>query len=414
MSADTDPVPVPGSAPEDARDTYERYRAALAGRSLPQAIVDLDRVEVNARAVLRRAGDRPVRIASKSVRCVALLRHIQALSDRFQGLLCFTADEALHLAAAGFDDLLVAYPTVDPAHLVEVAAANDDGHRITLMVDSDAHVERLERLLPAGHPVPVAIDLDLSWDLPGLRFGVERSPVDTARAAAVLAARIDTSPRLHLDALMGYEAQVAGVAERAPGRSRVEQAAIVTLKRRSLRRVARRRAAAVDAVEAAIGRRLRVVNAGGTGSLESSSRERAVTEVTAGSAFLAPALFDHYDGFQHLPAAGYALPVVRHPRPGVVTCLGGGYIASGATGPDKEPAVWLPAGGRLTALEGAGEVQTPILLPAGVTLDLGDPVLLRHAKAGELSERFDVLLGVRGDRVVDELPTYRGEGRTFL
>ncbi len=213
---------------------------------------------------------------------------------------------------------------------------------------------------------------------------------------------------------MGYEAQVAGVAERAPGRSRIEQAAIVTLKRRSLRRVARRRAAAVEAVESVIGRRLRVVNAGGTGSLESSSRERVVTEVTAGSAFLAPALFDHYDGFQHLPAAGYALPVVRHPRPGVVTCLGGGYIASGATGPDKAPVVWLPDGGRLTRLEGAGEVQTPVLLPSGVALDLGDPVLLRHAKAGELCERFDTLLAVRGDRIVDELPTYRGEGRTFL
>ena len=126
------------------------------------------------------------------------------------------------------------------------------------------------------------------------------------------------------------------------------------------------------------------------------------------------ALFDHYDAFQHLPAAGFALPVTRHPAPGVVTCLGGGYVASGPVGPDKSPVVWAPAGARLTTLEGAGEVQTPVVLPPGVHLDLGDPVLLRHAKAGELCERFDRLLAIRGDRVVEELPTYRGEGATFL
>jgi D-serine deaminase-like pyridoxal phosphate-dependent protein len=413
--AGTAATPMGDLAAEDPVATYARYRRALTGRTLPAAIVDLDRFDANARSVLERAGDRPVRVASKSVRCVGLLRRLRELSPRFARLLCFTADEALHLADAGFDDLLVAYPTVDPTHLRAVAAAVEAGQRITLMVDSVGHVEHLEReLSPGGTPVPVCIDLDLSWDLPGLRFGVERSPVDGAAAAALLAARIETSPRLHLDGLMGYEAQIAGVAERAPGRSRAEQAVVVSLKRRSIRRVARRRADAVHAIERAIGRPLRFVNAGGTGSLETSSRERVVTEVTAGSAFLAPGLFDHYDRFQHLNAAGYALPVVRLPRPGVVTCLGGGYVASGAVGPDKAPVPWLPAGARLSALEGAGEVQTPIHLPAGADLGLSDPVFLRHAKAGELCERFDALLAIRGDEVVDELPTYRGEGRTFL
>ncbi|WP_211262430.1 alanine racemase [Nitriliruptor alkaliphilus] len=399
---------------EHPDELYARYRSALAGRSLPQAFVDLDRFETNARALLVRAGDRPIRVASKSVRCVGLLSHLRTLSPRFAGVMCFTAPEALHLAAAGFDDLLVAYPTVDPAHLADVAAAVDAGHHVTLLVDSAEHVEHLERHLPPGAPVPVAIDLDLSWDLPGLRFGVLRSPTDSADAAALLAARVATSPRLQLDGIVAYEAQVAGVAERAPGRSRAEQAVIVALKRRSLVRIARRRAAAVAAIERTVGHPLRVVNAGGTGSLESSARERVVTEVTAGSGLLAPALFDHYDAFEHLPAAGYAVPVVRHPAPGVVTCLGGGYVASGAVGPDKAPVVWAPAGARLTALEGAGEVQTPVLLPAGVHLDLGDPVVMRHAKAGELCERFASLLVIRGDRVVDELPTYRGEGATFL
>ena len=304
-------------AAELPSETYRRYATALAGRPLPQAIVDLDRFDANADAVLDRAGTTPVRIASKSVRCSALLRRLLDHDPRFAGLLCFTADEAVHLAGLGFHDLVVAYPTVDPAQLAAVAGAVDRGASITLMVDDVAHVDHLERHVPASSaPVPVAIDLDLSWDLPGLRFGVWRSPVRTAADAARLARRIVTSPRLRLDGLIGYEAQIAGVAERAPGRAAAEQATIALLKRRSLHRIARLRAAAVAAVEDVLGHPLRFVNAGGTGSLESSARERVVTEVTAGSAFFAPALFDHYDGFQHLPAAGYALPVVRRPAPG--------------------------------------------------------------------------------------------------
>lgn len=392
---------------------HARFARALRGERLPAAVVDLEALDANADAVLARAGDRPVRIASKSVRAVAALRHLQARDPRFAGLLCFTAEEALHLHAAGFDDLVVAYPTVDPGQLRAVAAAVDGGAQLTLMIDDAAHVAHLEAHLPPGAPLPVAIDLDVSWQLPGLRFGVLRSPVDTAEAAAALARAVLASPRLRLDGLMAYEAQVAGVAERAPGRSRAEQAAIVALKRRSLRRIAARRAAAVAAVEEVAGP-LRFVNAGGTGSLESSARERVVTEVTAGSAFFAPALFDHYDAFAHRPAAGYAVPVVRRPAPDVVTCLGGGYPASGPAGPDKAPVVWLPAGAHLVATEGAGEVQTPLRLDPGVELGLGDPVLLRHAKAGELCERFEELLVVRGDAVVDRWPTYRGEGRCFL
>ena len=38
----------------------------------------------------------------------------------------------------------------------------------------------------------------------------------------------------------------------------------------------------------------------------------------------------------------------------------------------------------------------------------------RHAKAGELCERFLTLHLLAGDRIVDQVPTYRGEGRCFL
>jgi D-serine deaminase-like pyridoxal phosphate-dependent protein len=57
-------------------------------------------------------------------------------------------------------------------------------------------------------------------------------------------------------------------------------------------------------------------------------------------------------------------------------------------------------------------VQTPLHGAAG--LRVGDRVWFRHAKAGELCERFDVVHLIRGGELVDSVPTYRGEGKTFL
>ena len=110
----------------------------------------------------------------------------------------------------------------------------------------------------------------------------------------------------------------------------------------------------------------------------------------------------------------FALPVVRRPGPDTVTLLGGGYHASGAAGKDRLPEPHLPAGLALDSMEGAGEVQTPVSGKAAGALRVGDNVYMRHAKAGELCERFETLYLVEGDEVVGEAPTYRGEGRCFL
>ena len=59
-------------------------------------------------------------------------------------------------------------------------------------------------------------------------------------------------------------------------------------------------------------------------------------------------------------------------------------------------------------------MQTPLTGPGARSLRIGDRVYLRHAKAGELCERFGALLLLKGERLVDEVPTYRGEGRAFL
>ncbi|MEA2429586.1 MAG: hypothetical protein QOI19_59, partial [Thermoleophilaceae bacterium] len=227
----------------------------------------------------------------------------------------------------------------------------------------------------------------------------------TPEQAVRLARAIERRPRITLAGLMGYEAHIAGLGDRPPGK-RLMGAAIKRIQRSSANEIAERRAAIVEALPP-----LEFVNGGGTGSLHTTAREDVVTEITAGSGFYAPTLFDHYSAFSLTPAAMFALPVVRNPSKRVATVLGGGYIASGPADNLRLPTPYLPPGLKLDKNEGAGEVQTPLL---GADLRIGDRVYFRHAKAGELCERFNTLLLVEGDRVVDEIPTYRGEGRAFL
>jgi D-serine deaminase-like pyridoxal phosphate-dependent protein len=184
------------------------------------------------------------------------------------------------------------------------------------------------------------------------------------------------------------------------------------MQRASERELRRRLPAVVAAVREVA--EPRFVNGGGTGSLARTAASGVVTELAAGSGLYAPHLFDTYRSLELRPAAMFVLPVTRRPGPGVATVLGGGYVASGPAGADRLPEPYLPEGLRLDRQEGAGEVQTPLVGTPTRTLRIGDRVYMRHAKAGELCERFASLYLVAGDRIVDEVPTYRGEGLTFL
>lgn len=390
---------------------YDALKRALAGRRLPLAFVDLDRFDENAASMERRAAGLPIRVASKSLRCVALLRRVLARPG-WAGVMAYSAAEAAALLDAGFDDVLVAYPTVDAQDVRALFPALREGRDVGLMVDDVAQVEALSALArEGGVTLPLWLDVDASLSLPGLHFGVRRSPIRSVGDARRVGEAIGQADAVELVGLMSYEAQIAGLPD-ATGR-RALDLAIRALKTRSFSDVAARRGAITAALRAD-GHPLRRVNGGGTGSLETTRRDPSVTELAAGSGLYAPALFDEFASFRNAPAAAFALPVTRRPAPGIVTCHGGGYVASGAAGPDKLPRPWLPVGLSLLAREGAGEVQTPLEVPPDVTLAIGDPVFFRHAKAGELCERFTRLLLLRGGEVVDEVPTYRGAGWCFV
>jgi D-serine deaminase-like pyridoxal phosphate-dependent protein len=401
------------SSPPQSQERYERIFAEVEA---PFAFVDLDAMWSNADALLDRAGGKPIRVATKSLRCRALIEEILERDARFAGLMTYTLPETLWLAEGGLENLLLAYPTADTAALGELAlrSAADPERAPLVMIDCVEHLEAIEAVLGAdAPPIRVCIDIDASWWALGgrIKVGPKRSPVHTVEQAVTLAREIERRPQIELDALMAYEGQIAGVGDQPPGR-RFRGAAIRFMQKRSARELAERRGAIIAAISEFC--ELEIVNGGGTGSLETTGAEEAVTEVTAGSGFYAPTLFDHYSRFTLTPAAGFALPIVRKPAPEVATALGGGYLASGAGDAARLPSPWLPPGLKLDPEEGAGEVQTPLLGAPAAALEIGDRVYMRHTKAGELCERFDVLHLVEGDRIVDVVPTYRGEGKTFL
>ncbi|MFJ2605079.1 amino acid deaminase/aldolase [Streptomyces sp. NPDC091279] len=391
-----------------------RYDRATAHLDAPLALVDLDAFDANADDLVRRAGGKPIRVASKSVRCRALLERVLA-RDGFAGIMSFTLAESLWLARSGCEDVLLAYPSADRAGFAELAADPKLAAAVTVMVDDPAQLRLIDEARGGGREVVrVCLELDTAWKPAGgrVRIGARRSPLHSPAQLADLARTVARRPGFKVVGIMGYEGHVAGVGDAVAGRP-LWSRTVRLMQAAARRELAERRAEAVRAVRAVVGD-LEFVNGGGTGSVQHTAAEDAVTEIAAGSGLYVPRLFDNYTSFRGRPAALFAQPVVRRPGVGVVTVLGGGYPASGAAGRDRLPVPYLPEGLRYDPQEGPGEVQTPLLGAPADDLLIGDKVWFRHAKAGELCERFDALHLVEGDRVTATVPTYRGEGHTYL
>ena len=400
----------------------DRYDQATARLDPPFAVVDLAAFDSNALDMVRRSGGLPIRVVSKSLRCRHLIERALARPG-YRGIMCYSLAEAIWLHSLGLsDDLLVAYPTADRGALRALAADDAARRHITVTIDSAAHLDFIDATLGgAGHPeLRVCLDLDMSWRPlphgPVVQIGTWRSPLRTPAEAALFAEAVLKRPGFTLVGVLGYEGQIAGLGDAPPGRP-VRAALVRAMQARSAAELNERRGAAVARIRALTD--LEFVNGGGTGSLESTSADKSVTELAAGSGLVGPTLFDAYQSFHPQPALLYALAVVRRPRPGVATLFSGGYVASGTGTPDRLPSPFRPAGLRLTRTEGAGEVQTPVLGAAADELKIGDRVWMRHAKGGELAERLLAYHLIGPDEpgaVVPEavsVPTYRGEGQCF-
>jgi D-serine deaminase-like pyridoxal phosphate-dependent protein len=391
-----------------------RLGAAVAASDplpTPAMVVDLDAFDANADDLARRAAGTPIRVASKSVRVPELiaraLRH-----SAFHGVLAFTLREALWLHERGIcDDLVVAYPTVDREALTRLVESPAAAAAITLMVDDLGQLDVVDSVRRSlAVPVRVAIDVDAGLRIGGQHVGPKRSPLYDPASVTALARRILDRRGFRLVGAMTYEGQVAGLPDMVPTQ-RAKSLVVRGLKQASQSQIEERRQQVAQALAGVV--ELEYWNAGGSGSVETTAADPVVTEVAAGSGLLVPTLFDHYRSFDPRPAAFFALPVVRRPSAGIATVHGGGLVASGPAGRDRLPSPWLPEGLHLTALEGAGEVQTPLTGPGAARLAIGDLVWFRHAKAGEVFEHTNDVHLLAGDAFVDRVETYRGHGLAF-
>ncbi|MGX1806916.1 amino acid deaminase/aldolase [Nocardia sp. NPDC055321] len=388
----TQPSPIPG------------LHAATEDLDPPLAAVDMAALRANAADLVRRARGVPIRVASKSVRCRAVLEEVLGSdltrSGGFAGIMGYSLAEAIWLARQGARDILLGYPSVDRGALRELAADPVLLDSITLMIDDLDQLDFIRAVI-GDQPAPrICLDVDASLRIGPLHLGVRRSPLREPEQAARVAAAAKRRG-FRVVGVMTYEAQIAGLPDTNP--------AVRLVKKLSAMEILRRRRKVLDAVRAEVGE-LEIVNSGGTGSIEVSIQEPGVTEVTAGSGLYLPTLFDGYRNLAPRPAMYFALPVLRHPAEGIATAYSGGYIASGPAGASRVPKPVWPLGLGLIGTEGAGEVQTPLTGADG--LGIGDRVWFRHAKAGELCERFTaVQLVSDGQRTT--VPTYRGEGQCF-
>ena len=138
----------------------------------PFAFVDLDAVWANAADMLRRAGGIPIRVASKSVRCRAVLERVLSLDRGFQGCSPSPCPRRSFSGRRASGTCVLAYPCVDPQWLEALArltAAEPEAAPVA-MVDSVAHLDLIEAA--AGPPGPrrrcgSAIDIDAGLRLLG-------------------------------------------------------------------------------------------------------------------------------------------------------------------------------------------------------------------------------------------------------
>ncbi len=385
--------------------------SAVGSLPTPAMVVDLDAFDANADDLARRAGGTPIRLASKSVRVPELIARA-VRHPAFHGVLAFTLREALWLHERGIsDDLVVAYPTVDRDALSRLVESPAAAAAITLMVDDLAQLDVVDSVRRSlAVPVRVALDVDAGLRIGGQHVGPKRSPLYDPSAVAAVARRILDRRGFRLVGAMTYEGQVAGLPDMVPTQ-RAKSLVVRGLKHASQSQIEERRQQVAQALADVV--ELEFWNAGGSGSVETAAADPVVTEVAAGSGLLVPTLFDHYRSFDPRPAAFFALPVVRRPTAGIATVHGGGLVASGPAGRDRLPSPWLPEGLHLTALEGAGEVQTPLTGPGAARLAVGDLVWFRHAKSGEVFEHANDVHLLTGDAFVDRVETYRGHGLAF-
>lgn len=378
----------------------------------PFAWVDLEELDHNITTLSLQSKQKRVRIATKSIRSLEMLKYLSENVPYFTGWMTFTAEETVFLAENGLDHFLLGYPTLEEGAVRELCQHVKNGKDITFMVDHLEQAGWLNKIASSEEVhLKICVDLNLSLPTPFLYFGTRRSSIQTIEQFDLLIEQLTAMKNLKIAGLMGYEAQIAGVGNNPS--SSFKGMIIRSLQKKSKNKIMRfRKQVAIHLKKSGLS--VEFVNGGGTGSIEYTAQSDEVTEVTIGSGYFKPALFDYYRDSKLKPAAGFALRVTRKPMEDTIVCHGGGYLASGTADLERLPVIVSP-NLEFYSTEGAGEVQTPLKMTSSKsTYSIGDTIYFRHAKSGELCERFNEIHLVRLGKYKGSFKTYRGDGQCFL
>lgn len=390
--------------------TLKKYKRAFETLERPFAWLDLDALDANITTLSLQTKEKRVRIATKSVRSVEVLRYLEEHVPYMCGYMTYSAAETDYLAQQGLNHFLIGYPVYETESVRNLCKWIKKGKDITFMIDALAQAGWLHQIAKEQEvKVNVCIDLNLSIKTPIVYFGTRRSSITTVDDASLLIDQLQAMSSLEIVGVMGYEAQLAGVQNQP--KNKAKGLMIQQLQQQTKEKVTKLRQQMVALVKQKVGD-LQFVNGGGTGSLVFTANSKEVTEVTIGSGFYAPSIFDFHKSVKLESAAGFALRVTRKPTSDTIVCHGGGYIASGIS-EQREPTI-LSAGLTYYPTEGAGEVQTPLKVSTKEHYEIGDTVYFRHVKAGELCEHFKALHLVRSEKYKGAFNTYRGDGQCFL
>lgn len=400
---------------EEKSFDYALWKKTIYNEELPLAIVDLEAFDQNLATLSQIAKDsgKKIRIATKSLRIPALIKRTLEYSDTFQGLMCYSIREAAFLHQQGFDDLLIAYPSVQVGDIYLLGELLEANAKVMMAVDDIQQIQMIATIMKKfSCPLPLVIDFDVSLHFAGLHLGVRRSPVRTLEHLKQLLQDSLQYTSIKVIGVMAYEAIVAGLTDQNPYKT-LQNPLASLVRKYSVQHVAKIRQQ-IPGVFQSLGIPLEIFNGGGTGSVNFAAKESALTEVTFGSGLLCSHIFDYFSNIKLKPASFFALETTRRSDPNYITCLGGGYVASGEPGADRLPLPIMPSGLTFVTTEGAGEVQTPLKVSGEYKPVLGDPIFFRHAKAGELAKHFNKVLLVTKDKSTYHVDTYRGMQQCFL
>jgi D-serine deaminase-like pyridoxal phosphate-dependent protein len=320
----------------------------------------------------------------KAHKCTTLMRQ-QLAAGGCAGVACQTSWEALVLARAGFEDILIANQVVDAAALDEVAEAAALA-RLTVVVDHELQVGLLAKAATRrGVPIGALVELDVGAGRCGLPFG--------DAGLVPLAEQITRQDGLSFRGLQAYEGHAVHRDSREVRATLVRQAALQIQHEQ-----ARLAAAGFDC---------EVISGGGTGTYDLAAQAGALTEIQAGSYVL----MDGRYGTLDLPfePALYCVTTVISRRPSRAVLNVGLKELTVEYG---MPVIQAP-GARVTALS---DEHAQVSLTAGSdALAVGDKVLLIPAHVDPAVNLYDRLFAWSGSEFteweVDGRRRYRLPGR---